>query len=55
VFEGLAFVTFRPDVMPEGAILSVLGNTVTHGLLLGAVPLLVLYPALNERLGTLLT
>ena len=55
VFEGLAFVIFQPDVMPESAILSVLGNTVTHGLLLGAVPLLVLYPALNERLGTLLT
>lgn len=54
VFEGLAFVIFQPDVGLAGATLSILGNTVTHGLLLGAVPLFVLYPVFHDRLESLL-
>lgn len=48
LFEGFAFL-FERDFTPNEAILSVAGNTVTHGLLLGAVPLVALYPLLATR------
>jgi len=54
VFEGIAFVIFDPSVGLGGAILSMLGNTLTHGLLLGAIPLLLCYPVLHDRLNALL-
>jgi hypothetical protein len=46
LFEALAFVLFAADVRPLDAVLSVAGNTVTHGVVLGAVPLVALYPRL---------
>jgi hypothetical protein len=49
-FEGVAFLILG-DVNVGGAVLSVLGNTVTHGVVLGAVPLVVCYPVLNERIA----
>lgn len=50
VFEGFAFL-FKRDFTLTEAIVSVLGNTVTHGLLLGAVPLVLLYPWIQARIG----
>ena len=44
LFEGIAFAIFQPTSFPGGVVLSILGNTITHGLVLGAIPLLVLYP-----------
>jgi hypothetical protein len=59
LFEGLAFYAFDPDVAPRGALFSILGNTVTHGILLGAIPLVVLspvvVPALAATLPSLIT
>lgn len=47
-FEGAAFYVLS-DVGARQAALSVLGNTVTHGLLLGAIPFVVLFPAVRRR------
>lgn len=47
-----AFVIFQPSAELGEAILSILGNTVTHGLLLGAIPLLLLYPSLHDSLDS---
>ena len=47
VFEGVAFL-FVTDFTPAEAIISVVGNTVTHGILLGAIPLVVLYPIVAD-------
>lgn len=49
VFEGTAFLVFESEAGTADAAASVLGNTVTHGIVLGAVPLLVLYPYVQER------
>lgn len=43
-FEGVAFLLFATGASPLDAGLSVAGNTVTHGVVLGAMPLVVLYP-----------
>jgi hypothetical protein len=43
LFEGVAFL-FISEFSVGKAVLSVAGNTVTHGVLLGAVPLVALYP-----------
>jgi len=43
-FEGLAFVMFATDAHILDAVVSVLGNTLTHGVVLGAIPLVWLYP-----------
>jgi len=50
VFEGFAFL-LEPDFTPGEAVVSVLGNTVTHGLLVGAIPLVLLYPVVERLLG----
>ena len=44
VFEGLAFFLFATTIDPLDVVLSVAGNTVTHGIVLGAVPFVALYP-----------
>lgn len=49
LFEGFAFVVFDSTATVVDAVVSVMGNTVTHGILLGAVPLIVLYPALKSQ------
>jgi uncharacterized membrane-anchored protein YitT (DUF2179 family) len=54
VFEGAAFLAFAPAAGLEQAAVSVLGNTVTHGLLLGAIPLVALLSALRPRLAEIL-
>ena len=46
-FEGLAFVLFATDAHTLDAVASVLGNTFTHGIVLGAIPLVWLYPRLD--------
>jgi hypothetical protein len=43
LFEGFAFL-FGAEFGPTEAIISVVGNTVTHGVVLGAVPFVLLYP-----------
>jgi len=48
-FEGAAFYVFATRAGPIDAVLSVLGNTVIHGVVLGAVPLLILYPVIEDR------
>jgi hypothetical protein len=45
LFEGFAYYVFDPSSSTQEAVLSVVGNTITHGILLGAVPLVVLAPA----------
>jgi hypothetical protein len=47
-FEGAAFYVLS-DVGVTRATLSVLGNTVTHGLLLGAIPFVLLFPGVRRR------
>jgi hypothetical protein len=49
-FEGLAFVLFATDAHTLDAVASVLGNTLTHGVVLGAIPLVRLYPWLAPSL-----
>ncbi|MDG5777515.1 hypothetical protein VB773_13395 [Haloarculaceae archaeon H-GB2-1] len=49
-FEGVAFILLaEADVGTVAA--SILGNTVTHGLLFGAIPLVVLYPVVRDRVA----
>lgn len=47
-FEGAAFLAFDAAGV-RGATVSVLGNTLTHGVLLGAIPLVVLAPIVRDR------
>jgi len=49
-FEGLAFVLFATDAHTLDAVASVLGNSLTHGVVLGAIPLVWLYPWLAPSL-----
>jgi hypothetical protein len=49
-FEATAFLIFDPSAGRVDAAVSLLGNTVTHGVLLGAIPLVVLYPRVRDRL-----
>jgi len=51
-FEGLAFVLFATDAHTLDAVASVLGNTLTHGVVLGAIPLVWLYPWLAPSLDS---
>lgn len=51
-FEGLAFVLFATDAHTLDAVASVLGNTLTHGVVLGAIPLVWLYPWLASSLDS---
>jgi len=54
-FEGVALLAFGSATGVGQAAASVLGNTVTHGIVLGAVPLVALLaflgPRLRETLG----
>jgi hypothetical protein len=50
--EGLAFLAFDGDAGVSAAVLSVLGNTITHGVVLGAVPLVVLFPVVADYVGS---
>lgn len=52
--EATAFLMFEAGVGPLGAMFSVIGNTVTHGILLGAIPLAILVqmvPSLRDRIA----
>lgn len=51
VFEGVALYALS-GVGPGEATLSVVGNTFTHGLVIGALPFVALYPAVRRRFGT---
>ena len=50
LFEGLAFYLFE-NPAALGAAVSVLGNTLTHGVVLGWLPFLVLARYLEDRLA----
>ncbi|RLM57242.1 hypothetical protein DVK02_05530 [Halobellus sp. Atlit-31R] len=52
LFEGFAFFIFGSTAGLSQALLSVVGNTATHGVVLGAIPLVLLYPVVRERVGT---
>jgi hypothetical protein len=52
VFEGIAFFIFEASADPLNAVLSVAGNTVAHGVVLGAVPLVIILPYIRERAGS---
>lgn len=51
IFEGIAFLIFKSTTGSVTVGLSVLGNTFTHGILLGAVPLLTFLPWIRKRIG----
>lgn len=54
-FEASAFLVFESSAGPGDAIISTVGNTITHGILLGAIPLVVLLqslPMLAARVET---
>jgi hypothetical protein len=50
--EGLAFLAIDTDAGVMAAAVSVGGNTVTHGIVLGAIPLVLLYPVVAGYVGT---
>ncbi|MFB6301180.1 MAG: hypothetical protein ABEH65_13075 [Halobacteriales archaeon] len=50
VFEGFAFLLFESGSGPYETILSVLGNTAAHGVVLGAVPLVITYPLFKNQI-----
>lgn len=50
-FEGLAFLAIATDANLVAVAISIAGNTITHGVLLGAIPLVLLYPPLVTRLS----
>ncbi|MFC7226621.1 hypothetical protein N0B31_04340 [Salinirubellus salinus] len=49
-FEGVAFFVLSDAGLPV-ALFSILGNTVTHGVVLGAVPLVLLLPVVAEPIA----
>ena len=52
-FEGAALFALNSAVAPSNVTVEILGNTVTHGIILGAIPLVFLFravPDLDERL-----
>ncbi len=49
-FEGVAFLLFASGSSPGAALVSVVGNTVSHGVLLGWVPLALLYRPVADHL-----
>lgn len=49
--EGLAFLAIDADAGVMAAAVSVAGNTVTHGVVLGAIPLVLLYPVVADYVG----
>jgi len=53
VFEGVAYLTVEETATAADAAVSTLGNTVTHGLVLGALPLIVLLPRVRAPLRRL--
>lgn len=53
IFEASAFLVFKSTAGPLDSVISTVGNTFTHGLLLGAIPLVILVqslPNLKERI-----
>jgi hypothetical protein len=48
LFEGVALVLIEGEAL-EAAIISVIGNTITHGILLGIIPLIPCVEALYGR------
>jgi hypothetical protein len=54
VFEALAFFVFAATASPLDATISVIGNTLTHGVVLGAIPLVILVrtlPTVADRIS----
>lgn len=49
-FEGIAFFVFEATASWTDSLLSIGGNTVTHGVLLGAVPLVLVHDFYGSRL-----
>ena len=53
VIEAATFLVFGEEALPV-AVQSAIGNTVTHGIVLGLVPTLILIPLLHGRIERLL-
>jgi hypothetical protein len=53
LFEGVAFLIFKAGASSLDAAISIAGNTATHGVVLGAVPLVIILPYVRERTGSL--
>lgn len=53
VFEAVTFLIFGSEALPV-AIQSAIGNTLTHGVVLGIIPTLILVPLLYGRIERLL-
>jgi len=51
LFEGIAFLIFESSAHLFDASVSVIGNTISHGLLLGAIPLVLLRPRFCQLIG----
>lgn len=49
VFEAATFLIFGEEALPV-AIQSAIGNTITHGIILGLIPTLILIPLLYGRI-----
>ncbi|MFB6175663.1 MAG: hypothetical protein ABEI99_00695 [Halobaculum sp.] len=49
LIEGIGYLAVAGESVPF-YIINVIGNTVTHGIVLGAIPLLVIYPLLQGRI-----
>lgn len=53
VMEAATFLIFGEEALPV-AIQSAIGNTITHGIILGIIPTLILIPLLHGRIERLL-
>ena len=53
VLEAVTFLIFGSEALPV-AVQSALGNTLTHGVVLGVIPTLILIPLLHGRIERLL-
>lgn len=51
-FESFAFLLFEPAAGTRQAALSLVGNTLSHGILLGAIPLLFFVPLARAHIRT---
>jgi hypothetical protein len=49
VIEAASFVIFSEEIL-EVAVWSAIGNTITHGILMGAIPLVLIVPRLHGRI-----
>jgi vacuolar-type H+-ATPase subunit I/STV1 len=49
LIEGIGYLAVSGDTV-SFYVINVAGNTITHGIVLGAIPLVIIYPALHGRI-----